>query len=231
MTGAAWGAIVLAGGSSRRWGGLDKTAATFAGRPVLLHAVAAVLPGAAALVVVAPAEHPARSQVELAANGARCALAWVREDPPGGGPAAGLAAGLTALDALDPLDPLNAVDPGRRIEQAVVLAGDLVFAGSAVPRLLAALALPDADADIHADIDAAVGLDPGGRRQPLLAAYHVPALRGRLAGLVTNVSMRSILAGLRVAEVAVTAQEAFDLYTPRSLTEAESGAGREAGWP
>src|SRR5664279_3981324 len=92
-----WFAIVLAGGTSRRWGGRDKTAVLLSGRPVLLHVVDALLPEAAAVAVVGPADHPARAAVDLAARQAGRPLIWTREEPAGGGPVAGLAAGLTAL--------------------------------------------------------------------------------------------------------------------------------------
>ncbi|MEZ0165774.1 molybdenum cofactor guanylyltransferase, partial [Kineococcus sp. LSe6-4] len=89
----------------------------------------------------------------------------VREDPPGGGPLAGFAAGLDALGEPAP-------------ELVVLLGGDQPFAASAVPRLLAAL-------EGDPSLSAVVGLGPDGRRQPLLSAHRVRAVRGVLAGLPT----------------------------------------------
>jgi molybdopterin-guanine dinucleotide biosynthesis protein A len=84
------GLVVLAGGSSRRWGGRDKTAVpTPDGVPLLAHVVrqAWTALGRVPTVVVAPAHHPARSV--LGAD-----VTWTLEDPPGGGPVAALTAGL-----------------------------------------------------------------------------------------------------------------------------------------
>lgn len=72
-------AIVLAGGTSGRLGGLDKTALELGGVP-LLDRVLAALPGPA--VVVGPARPTLRP------------VRWIREEPAGGGPLAALAAGL-----------------------------------------------------------------------------------------------------------------------------------------
>src|SRR5881409_3827494 len=77
--------VVLAGGGSRRLG-RDKLAEDLDGRPVLralLDGVRAVAPDAEVVVVGPPGRAVAGAIV-------------VREDPPGGGPVAGLAAGLAA---------------------------------------------------------------------------------------------------------------------------------------
>jgi molybdopterin-guanine dinucleotide biosynthesis protein A len=128
----------------------------------------------------------------------------------GGGPAAALAAGLArSAGSADDADVV------------VALAGDLPFAGTAVPRLVAALrAAPD-------DADAVLGVDPGGRRQFLLAAYRAAPLRTALgagAEQSTDRSMRSVVAALRVAEVPVTATEALDVDTADDLARARETA-------
>lgn len=216
-------AVVLAGGGSRRWGGRDKTTADLDGRPVLAHVVGG-LPAGMAVIVVGPPDHP----IAHRSWGGR-PVRWTRETPPGGGPVAGLAAGLAALPA----------DVGV----VVVLAGDLPFCGSAVPRLLSAL--------LASPADAVVGVDPDGRRQPLLAAYRVTPLRAAVGGEgprgdspsrnspsrnsprgdgqsgdgprgPAGRSLRSVLAGLRVDELPVSAAEALDLDTPEDLAAAET---------
>jgi molybdopterin-guanine dinucleotide biosynthesis protein A len=200
--GRRYAAVVLAGGTSRRWGGIDKTAADLAGRPVLAHVVQG-LPADLPVVVVGPAGHPFADLADPAR------VRWTREDPPGGGPVAGLAAGLAALRSAGFEDG----------DDVVLLAGDLPDAGSAVPRLLAALREPAA----AEPVDVAVGVDPQGRRQPLLAAYRLAPLRAVLAadaarGLPTGGrAMRELLGRLRVREVPVSAAEAFDLDTPADL--------------
>jgi molybdopterin-guanine dinucleotide biosynthesis protein A len=201
-----WFAVLLAGGTSRRWGGVDKTAHPLAGVPLLQHAAAAVLPRASAVVVVAPADHPARPAVEAAAVAADVPMVWTREDQPGGGPLAGLAAGVAAAP------DRTATDVDR---VAVVLAADHPFAGTAVARLIEALT-PDPT------VDAAIGVDPDGRRQPLLAAYREAPLRLVLAGLdPAGRPLRAVLDALHVVEVPVTEDEALDLDTP---VDAETAA-------
>jgi molybdopterin-guanine dinucleotide biosynthesis protein A len=182
-------AVVLAGGTSRRFGGGDKTAAALGGTTVtgaLLASLAALpdeLPDGLTVVVVGPEA--------------------------GGGPAAALAAGLAGAE---------------RADVVLALAGDLPFAAPAAPRLLAALAAPE--------VDAALGVDPGGRRQYLLAAYRAAPLRRALEGVGVGggeagtgnagTSMRSVVAGLRVAEVPVTAREALDVDTTADLERARA---------
>lgn len=185
------GVVVLAGGRSRRWGGTDKTAALLAGRPVLRH----VLDGVRAafgpdvpVVVAGPAGHPCADD---AATGAR----WVLEDPPGGGPVAGLAAALAVL-------------PQARL--VGVVAGDVPFGGPAVHRLVTALGASDGDV--------LIGEDARGRRQPLLGAYRVAALRAALAAAPADGrAVRDVLAGLDVRTAPVDDRECLDLDTPDDL--------------
>jgi molybdopterin-guanine dinucleotide biosynthesis protein A len=142
--------------------------------------------------------------------------ATVREAPPGGGPAAGLAAGLAAALGEHSTGPAAGRDPhsGERGDGPVVLAlaGDHPFAGTAVPRLLSALAASDAEA--------ALGVDPQGRRQYLLAAYR-PAPLGRALGPApAGRALRDVVAELRVTEVPVTDTEALDVDTAEDLDRA-----------
>ncbi|MGV9882687.1 NTP transferase domain-containing protein [Streptomyces sp. NPDC003006] len=87
-------------------------------------------------------------------------VVWAREEPPGGGPLAALDAGLRRTTA----------------ERVVVLSADLPFlAEETVRRLLGALR--------ESGADGAVLTDPGGREQPLVAAYRSASLRREIAGL------------------------------------------------
>ena len=202
--------VVLAGGTSRRWGGQDKTAADLLGRPVLARVLDGALQALAAdhpelpAVVVADPDHAARELIRERWP----QLRWTREVPARGGPVAGLAAGLRAL--------------GGSCDLVAVLAGDLPFAGPAIARLAAALGPAGRD-------DAVVGLDPSGRRQPLLAVYRVPALQDALdrvsstppgAGSERGPALRDALDRLVLRECPVSAQEALDLDTPEQLDDA-----------
>ncbi len=103
-------AVVLAGGTSRRMGGGDKTALRV-GDATLLDRVLAAVVGARLIVVVGD-ERPTAVPVT-----------WTREQPPGAGPAAAAAAGLAHTEA-----PF-----------VLLLAGDLPFLSrDTAGRLLAA---------------------------------------------------------------------------------------------
>jgi molybdopterin-guanine dinucleotide biosynthesis protein A len=202
--------VVLAGGGSRRWGGTDKTAQALAGAPVLVAVLESALRGLGAcgplrgVVVVAPAGHPARDAVQRCdLRGAR--LVWTLEDPPDGGPVAGIAAGLGALTG-----------PGASGAAVAVVAGDAPFAGAALPRLLAALA--------HGGHDAAVGVDGSGRRQLLFCARRAAleeALRPGPDGAAPR-AVHRFLAALDLVEVPLTERESLDLDHPADLVRARA---------
>jgi molybdopterin-guanine dinucleotide biosynthesis protein A len=152
---AGYDAVVLAGGAARRLGGADKPGLRVGGR-ALLDRVLAACAGARTTVVVADPRPTTRP------------VTWAREDPPGGGPLAALAAGLGPITA----------------EHVVVLSADLPFlAEDTVVRLLSALAASDADGVLLTDAD--------GRDQPLVAAYRASALRRELAALTREQSDRA----------------------------------------
>jgi molybdopterin-guanine dinucleotide biosynthesis protein A len=168
-------AVVLAGGGGRRLGGVDKPALPVGGRSMLSRVLDAVA-GASPRVVVGPA------RPDLPAG-----VVQVREDPPGGGPVAAIAAGLAAVSA-----------PGGDL--VAVLAADLPFLTSdAVAAVLAAAA--------ESAVDGAVLVDAGGREQWLCGVWRMAALRARLADLdpPAGRSVRQLVAGLRVTTVTMPA--------------------------
>lgn len=157
-------AVVLAGGSARRLGGVDKPALPV-GRASLLERVVAAAAGAEALVVVGPSR---RLGVDVT---------WCREDPPGSGPVAALAAALPLLTA------------GR----VVVLAADLPWVAPAVPRLLAAAP----------DDGLAALVDTTGKVNHLAAVWSRPVLAAALARVpdVAGAAMRSLVGGVPLVPV------------------------------
>ena len=164
---APYDALVLAGGQARRLGGVDKMAIPLGGRDLLDRVLDAV-PDADRVVVVGP-PRPLPPPV-----------AWRREDPPGGGPVAAIAAGLPATSA-----PLVAV-----------LAGDLPFlTASAVGALRAA---------VGPDDDGALLVDADGRAQLLAGVWRSAALRPALARFpeVAGVSVHLLLEPLRARHLA-----------------------------
>lgn len=221
MTGYA--AIVLAGGRARRLGGADKPALPVGGRP-LLHRVLDAVPDAYPRIVVGPPR-------ELPAG-----VLGTREQPPGGGPVAALAAGFALLDAtqrhparrdLTPPDPTRRA-PARRgrpgtgrggVAQVAVLAGDLPFLTPHAVRALRAAAT--ADVALYTD---------GERRQLLCAVWRLDPLRERLAALgdPAGAALRQLYAGATVTELTSddTPPPWYDADTPADLHQAERWYGR-----
>ena len=150
-TAGPFDAVVLAGGAGRRLGGADKASVVVAGLPLVDHVLQAVRSARCVVLVARP---------ELA----RAGILMTLEDPPDGGPVAGLAAGLAVLDREAPADD----------GLVVVLACDVPAAGRALPTLLAAVA---------PGVDGARLVDAAGRPQHLVAVYRRAALRQALAGL------------------------------------------------
>lgn len=145
-------AVVLAGGAARRLGGADKPAVRVGGR-ALLDRVLGACADAGRTVVVGPRRPTVRP------------VTWALEAPPGGGPLAGLGAGLREV----------------RAERVLVLSADLPFlAAGAVRGLVAALD------DGAVPAEGAVLVDGDGREQPLVAAYRAEALRRELGLLVAE---------------------------------------------
>ncbi|MBB1483889.1 NTP transferase domain-containing protein [Tessaracoccus sp. MC1865] len=182
-------AIVLGGGRSARMG-TDKLALELDGATLLARTCSAAA-GVAARVVVAGHEQPGLD-VEFAL-----------EDPPYGGPVAGIVAGLLALDTPPGNDPVDSV---------VILAGDL--------------ANPDAVVDLLAVAqlgkDGVVLVDAEGWRQYLAGRYRLDALRRAVddVGEVRDLSVRRFLGGLDVAELPAPPSVTADLDTPDQFAQA-----------
>jgi molybdopterin-guanine dinucleotide biosynthesis protein A len=183
------GAVILTGGTAVRLDGVDKASIEVGGVTLLERALHATL--AAVDVVVVGAQVPTSRPVT-----------FTREDPPRGGPAAGLLAGLDRLRPDVDLVCALAVDMPR------------VEAGT-VARLTWAVEGDD-------DVDGACLVDASGRRQPLAAVYRVAALqrtrpedREREHGL----AMRRLVGHLRLAEVPVVGDEARDVDTWSDLRD------------
>lgn len=185
--------IVLAGGRARRLDGAVKPAVEVAGR-TLLSRVLDARGLARHVVVVGPEE--ARAAVPAAgADGDPAALTWTLEDPPFGGPVAGIVAGLAALERLTASNPAAAP-----AEWLLLLACDLPWAADAARLLLPAASDPALPASVH-------GLhlvDPDGRAQWLAGIYRPAPLRAaahRLGAGAHGASMRGLLAPLELRGV------------------------------
>jgi molybdopterin-guanine dinucleotide biosynthesis protein A len=185
VTSAGHDAIVLAGGRSRRMGEVAKLGLVIGGDSLLGHACAAV-PDAEQLVVVGPPDQ----------DGVPPRAILAREDPPFGGPAAAIAAGLSALG-------------DDRADLVVVVAADVPRAREAVPALLSAC-------DDRPDVDGVVARSSDGHRQPLLAAYRSAPLRAALAAHepLAGGSVMRVIATLRLIEIDLPDDVLADVDTP-----------------
>ena len=153
---------------------------------------------------------------------------WTREQPPGGGPVAAMAAGLRALDE-------RGAAAGTTV--TLVLAGDQPFAGSLAERLVTTLhdrpsdvdavaAVGARPADRPAGVDAPPAVaagdhDPRRREQLLLAAYRTDRLRAVLArAAASGAGVYATLGVLRVETLAAQEALLLDVDTPEALREA-----------
>jgi molybdopterin-guanine dinucleotide biosynthesis protein A len=176
------GAIVLTGGTAARMDGVDKAAIELDGTTLLERALSATV-NAVEVVVVGDQVPTTRP------------VTWTREDPRGGGPAAGV---LAALDRFL-----------RPPEHVAVLAVDMP---QVTPGTFARLG--EAAADDSAD--GALLVDAGGRRQPLCAVYRWSALdrsRPRRREDEHGLPMHRLLEGLRLVGVPAVDDEAQDIDT------------------
>jgi molybdopterin-guanine dinucleotide biosynthesis protein A len=178
-------AVVLAGGRARRLDGAAKPLLVHRGTTLLATALAAV-DGAERTVVAGPASLRSATGSTLV----------VQEEPPFGGPVAGLAAALPLLERPD--------SP----EWVLVLAADLVAPSAAVGRLIEEAAGSDADSVLAVDAD--------GRAQQLLGVHRRASLVSALRrlGAADGASVRALLADREVALVEVPAGSADDIDDP-----------------
>lgn len=182
-------AIILAGGAARRLAGADKPGLEVDGRS-LLDRVLAACAGASRVVVVGP-------ERALAAE-----VTWTREEPPGAGPVAAIAAGLPLTEA-----PL-----------VVLLAADLPWIAPALPVLLEAI-----------DGDAAALVDADGRRNLLAAAWRRASLAAALDRIANpaGARVRALYEGVACADVADPEGWGEDCDTWDDLIRARRSARRE----
>ncbi len=174
--------VVLAGGTSRRFGS-DKLAAPLRGSTVL-ETVVRSLPQDWHVVAVGPPRDCGRP------------VTWTREDPPGGGPLAGVAAGVAGVGT----------------DVVAVVAGDMPYAGPALVTLVAALRTAPPD------LGAVVAVDAEGVRNPLLAAYRTASLRRALPVPAANRPAKLLLA-LPHLDLLVTGPASRDVDSQADLDD------------
>ena len=185
-------AILLAGGRGTRLGGADKAALALGESTFLDLLVTSLASTCAPLIVVGPTPTMPLSHPVLT----------TQEQPPGGGPLAGIAAGIDLV-------------PSHTTWCAVV-ACDTPFGARAFPDLFAATH--------HNDADAFLATDSTGRPQPLVALYRVAPLRRAVTALnadnaVVNQPVRRLFTALSAHHVAVHDVWTRDVDTPDDLIQ------------
>ena len=181
--------MVLAGGASQRFRP-DKLAQLVDGEPLLDRTLAS-LPEDFVVVVVGPVRQVPRPVI------------FTSEDPPGGGPAAAMIAGLRRALA-------------ESADVIVVLPADAPLGGQAASTLLGRL-------EDEPSTPAAVGIDVYGREQPLQLALRPAAARALLAGAgpggAAGVSARRLLDALRPGLMSqeLAPAELWDIDSPDQL--------------
>lgn len=189
MTTAPWSLIVLAGGGGTRLGGIDKAAILLDGRSLLDRLLDAVPPDVD--VIVSGRPRPIGRPVT-----------FVLEDPPDGGPVAGIAAAL----------------PSVRTPLVAVVAVDMPWAGPILARLVTAL--------VSSEQEAMLTRDPDGHHQVLCAAWRTDALTRAIHALGSprDRAVRELLVGVDVDTVPVTPLAVLDVDTPEDLARARDAA-------
>ncbi|HEX8868390.1 MAG TPA: molybdenum cofactor guanylyltransferase [Lentzea sp.] len=174
-----YAAIILTGGRGERLGGVDKAALSYRDATLLDH-VLSVVDDASEIVVVGP-------EKDLPD------VLWAREDPPGGGPLAGLAAGLAKVTA-DWVAVLAVDQPG--------------ISRDTIARLRAA----GGNAVLKDD-----------RTQWLIGFWNAAELRRALPEDPRDQPLRKTLGQLNPVEVSALPGEARDVDTPDDLDTLHSG--------
>lgn len=180
-------AIVLCGGGASRFGA-DKLVQALGGTTVLGRLVES-LPTSWSIVAVGD-ERP----LDRTAT-------WVLEDPPDGGPLAGIAAGIALVTT----------------ELVVVLGGDMPFVGPWAQRLAAELG-----DTTDADLAGVCARGDDGRDNPLLAAYRTAAIRAALPEVTRNGRARLLLDRLSHHALTVPEADLLDVDTPAALETARA---------
>jgi molybdopterin-guanine dinucleotide biosynthesis protein A len=172
----SWSAIILTGGTSKRFGS-DKTEAKIAGRALIDHLIESI-PGHVPIIVVGPARDNFESRIQV-----------TQETPALGGPVAAIAAGLELV----------------RTELAAVFAADMPFAPLLIPQLMNAMSY-ESDAVLPIDFNGFVQplcalyrVDALAKALLTFEAISGQSMRNLLAGLrvahieVDNPGVRSLI--------------------------------------
>jgi len=205
-------AIVLAGGRGQRLGGASKPTLQLHGRSLLDRAVEAVA-AADQIVIVGPAELKTASGTGPTRSSDHSGRVTVtREDPPFGGPVAGIAAGLAALDR------------ANAAPTVVILAVDIPLAARLIPALVEALSnsTPEVEGVCYWRDDHPQWLISAFRRRSLARALQTVETRFGDSGSVHNASVRRLVTNLNLSYLEDDAGLSSDIDEWADLNRLES---------
>ena len=232
---SAFDGIVLGGGRSRRMG-TNKVLLEVDGRALLRTAVEA-LAGARKIALVAPPEVCAHAFPQgLPSN-----VVQTLEDPPDGGPVAGIQAGLAALaapttadadgglaNACLPAPPLapprspDRVHPAQRTPEPAPTVGIVAADHPGAVAAMRALRVAGG-CDLPPGVDGYCALGPEGVPQWMLGFYRRQYILNRLddafAGSGQDVAVRRLFAAATLEVVPLPPRDTLDLDSPSDLEE------------
>nr|WP_272953113.1 NTP transferase domain-containing protein [Microbacterium sp. B19(2022)] len=182
---------MLVGGEGRRMGGIAKPLLVLEGRSLLARTVDALVDAGVGPIVAVGLV------LEESAD-----VVWTREEPPLGGPVAGIAAGLARMPA----------------DRVLILAGDLARPDAVVHGLLSHRA---DDAAAAASVDGVV-FSADGQPQWLAGMYRTESVRRALDAMETdrNASVRALLGDLAIEWVVDQEGITADIDSPANLARA-----------
>lgn len=212
--------LILAGGAARRLGGVDKPMLEIGGSTLLDRVIEACAASTTGHVIVVGPPRATRRDVH-----------WTSEDPPGGGPAAAIAAGLAALDELAPVSS----GPSDAAPLLAVFAADLPLLDAKVIHSLWTT-LSDTDSapasGIAAAHDGTVIVDADGREQWLAAIYRRDALAAQIAKQpperISGLPLRRLVQDLRLLRVLDAGRAVVDCDTWEDVAAARRIAASTA---
>lgn len=190
--------VILTGGRGSRLGGMDKAALTLGGTTLLDRALS--ICQASPVVIVGPDPFTGEQQARARPR----ELAIVQEDPPHGGPAAGLATGIAAL--LDQPLPRGSAE----LHDALIAVWAVDQAGVALDTWHRLVAAAHGDATPRGAV-----LSRDGRRQYGVGVFPLADLTRACAARDSwhGASLRGLLDPLIKAEVPASTTEARDIDT------------------
>jgi molybdopterin-guanine dinucleotide biosynthesis protein A len=184
-----WSALILTGGTSNRFGS-DKSEAIFDGKALIDFLISSI-PEAVPIVVVGPDRDNFPNCIDV-----------IQEIPQGGGPVAGIAAGLPLIQT----------------EYVAIFATDMPFSAALIPFLFEKLSN---------DSDGVTVIDEEGFQQPFSGLYRLSSLKRVLQDSqpLINTSMRVLLHKLKIAKVNLNVEDSHfltDIDTQADLSNAIS---------